>query len=318
MKNNDCEIVKDLSIQYIEDMLSSKSREFVDNHLLNCEDCKKYYNNMNSNIFNENSKDNKKDKIEINHLKKIKSHINFLKGIITSILIIIIVFITVVSIKYYSISNVINETYNKLEYMKSLDNYKLVQETINKNFLDNSMHTAKTTYYYKDGKYKIELGNGISYLEDNSYNKICVYNDLKQIDYCKQDFIEKTKGNTLNIFSYIINYKTLETGIFRLGLSLREDRFNRTDCYVIRRGNNNSYRDIWIDKKYKVVLRMIEEEYMKYYCETIYTFSENIVKYEDVDSSILNTEKYKDYEKKNIVINNASEELKDFYNRLNQ
>lgn len=318
MKNNDCDIVKDLSIQYIEDMLSSNSREFVDNHLINCEDCKKYYNNMNSHIFNENSKDNKKDKIEINHLKKIKNHINLLRTIIISILIIIIVFITVVSIKYYSISNIINEAYNKLEYMKSLDNYKLVQETINKNFLDNSMYTAKTTYYYKDGKYKIELGNGIRYLEDDSYNKICVYNDLKQIDYYNQDFIEETKGRTLNIFSYITNYKTLETGISRLGLSLREDRFNGIDCYVIRRGNNNSYRDIWIDKKYKVVLRMVEEEYMKYYCETVYTFFENIVKYEDVDSSILNTEEYKDYEKKNIVINNISEEWNDFYNRLNQ
>lgn len=305
MKSNDCDIVKDLSIQYIEDMLSSNSREFVDNHLLNCKDCKKYYNDMNSNIFNENIKNDKKDKIEINHLKKIRNHMNFLKIIIMSILIVIIVFMTTFSIKYYNISNVINEAYNKLEYMKNLDNYKLIQETTYKNFLDNSMYTVKTTYYYKDGKYKIELGNGIRYLEDDSYNKICVYNDLKQIEYHTQDFIEEKKGDTLNVFSNIRNYKTLEKGISRLGLSLREERFNGVDCYVIRRGNSNSHRDIWIDKKQKITLRMVEEEYMKYYCETIYTFSENIVKDEDVDSSILNTEKYIDYERKNIIVHDT-------------
>ena len=92
MKNNDCDIVKDLSIQYIEDMLSSNSREFVGNHLLNCENCKKYYNDMNSNIFNEDTKEDKKDKIEIKKKKKVRNHINFLKTIIISILIIIIVF----------------------------------------------------------------------------------------------------------------------------------------------------------------------------------------------------------------------------------
>lgn len=305
MKNNDCDIVKDLSIQYIEDMLSPNSREFVDKHLLNCKECKKYYNDMNSNILNENIKNDKKDKIEINHLKKIRNHMNFLKIIIMSILIVIIVLMTNFSIKYYNISNVINEAYNKLEYMKNLDNYKLMQETTYKNFLDNSMYTTKTMYYYKDGKYKIELGNGIRYLEDDSYNKICVYNDLKQIEYHTQDFIEEKKGDTLNIFSNIKNYKTLEKGISRLGLSLREERFNGIDCYVIRRGNNNSYVDMWIDKEQKITLRMVEEEYMHHYCETVYTFSENVVKDEDVDSSILNTEKYKDYEKKNITIHDT-------------
>lgn len=222
-----------------------------------------------------------------------------------SILIVIIVFMTTLSIKYYNISNVINEAYNKLEYMKNLDNYKLIQETTYKNFLDNSMYAVKTTYYYKDGKYKIELGDGIRYLEDDSYNKICVYNNLKQIEYHTQDFIEEKKGETLNVFSNIRNYKTLEKGISRLGLSLREERFNGIDCYVIRRGNNNSYVDIWIDKNQKITLRMVEEEYMHHYCETVYTFFENMVKDEDVDSSILNTERYKDYEKKNIVIHDT-------------
>ncbi len=315
MKDNNCDIVKDLSVQYIENMLSLNSKQFVDKHLLECEECKKYYNDMNSNIFNENTKNNKKDKIEINHLKKIRNHINVLKTIIISIFIIIIIFITTILIRYYNISNVINGAYSEIEYMKNLDNYKLEQKITYKNLLDNSMYTVETTTYYKDGKYKIELGDGTRYLEDDSYEKICVYNDLEQIDYYKQNFIEEKKGDILNIFADIKNYKTLENSISRLGLSLREERFNGIDCYVIRRGNKNSYRDIWIDKKQKNTLRMVEEEYNKYYCETIYIFSENIVKDEDVDSSILNTEKYQNYNRNNITINDekykkVTEEIK--------
>jgi hypothetical protein len=271
---------------------------------------------MKAEIFKENITENNKDKIEINHLKKIKNHINFLKTIIISILIIIIVIIVALSFKYYSVSNVINEAYNKLEYMENLDNYKLEQEIMYKNFLDNSIYEVTNTTYYKDGKYKIELGDGTRYLEDDSYKKICVYNDLKQIEYYSQNFIEKKKGDTINVFCDIKNYKT-EPCIIRLGLSLREERFNGIDCYVIRRGNNNSYRDIWIDKKQKIVLRMVEEEYMDHYSETIYTFSENIVTDEDVDTSVLDSEQYNDYIRKDIT-NNATEEINLYYALYNR
>ena len=49
-KNEECAIVKDLAIPYAENIINLKSKTFVNKHLLTCNDCKKYYNDMNTNI----------------------------------------------------------------------------------------------------------------------------------------------------------------------------------------------------------------------------------------------------------------------------
>ena len=39
----DCDIIKDLMPLYIDDLLSDNSKKFVEDHINNCESCKKYY-----------------------------------------------------------------------------------------------------------------------------------------------------------------------------------------------------------------------------------------------------------------------------------
>ena len=39
MKNKECEIVKDLSLGYIEETLNKYSKEYVEEHLSSCERC---------------------------------------------------------------------------------------------------------------------------------------------------------------------------------------------------------------------------------------------------------------------------------------
>jgi len=50
MKNS-CEIVKDLLPLYHDDVCSNKSRSMVEEHLLECDACKKYLNSMNSDFI---------------------------------------------------------------------------------------------------------------------------------------------------------------------------------------------------------------------------------------------------------------------------
>ena len=315
MNKNDCYIVKDLSLGYIENVLNINTRKFIEKHLSECSECREYYNSMRANILEDtNFDDRDKDKIEINYLKKIRNHINIFKFILITILICSIVIISFLVMKYYYISNIFDQAYMKTETMKELDNYKLKKRTIKKDFSEAANNFDVTfTYYYKDGKYKIEYGDSsTSYLEDNSYTKICVYDDVKQIEYYTQNFVEERKGEPINIFLKIVNYKNLYTEFDILGLSLKEDKFEGKDCYVIRKGDNDSYSDIWIDKDTLTVVRAVSEDKSKNYIEEIYTFSENVVMNEDVDSSILKTEKYKDYKVLNVT-NNATEEMKLYY-----
>lgn len=314
-KSDECDIVKDLAAPYVENLINSKSKKFVEEHLKNCDNCKKYYNDINSNILNESHNEKIKEKQELDFLKKIRKNMSILKIILFVILTIIIVVILSIFIKCQTITKIVNDAYDQIEYLKTLNNYKLVEKTITTNYPDNDTSEIIATYYYKDGKYKNEYGNTTCYYEDNSYNKIYVYLDLKQIDYHTQNFIENNKGETFETFYEIISYKQL-SGLFNLLLSIRTDKFNGIDCYVIRNGNNNSYREIWIDKETNTVLRRIEENYSKYYRETIYTLVENQVTDEDVSSSILDTEQYKDYTRNNTTYN-ATKEIKNTYNTEN-
>lgn len=90
-KMDECDIVKDLSSLYIENMLSKKSEEFINRHLKNCENCKKYYKNLNYEIFKEGKNEKENDEIEINHLRKVSKKITILKWSLTIIIIAIIV-----------------------------------------------------------------------------------------------------------------------------------------------------------------------------------------------------------------------------------
>ncbi len=312
-KSEECEIVQDLSTLYLESLISSKSKNFIENHLQNCEKCRKYYNDISSDIFNVNKKEEQEDDIESSYLKKVGKHIQTLKICLVIIVAILLFTICFTTIKYYRITNVINTSYNKLESITTLDNYRLVQNTIYEDFEKNTKFEDTTNIYYIDGKYKIDTGNSITYYEDNSYKKICVHNDLKTIEYYNQDFIEMKKGKTFDIFTDITRFKELEIGLRRIGLTLREERFNGRDCYVIRIGNSNRHKDTWIDKEKFITVRVIDEEYQNFYREVVYTLLENVTTSNDVDSSILESESYKGYNKIDIDNNNVLEEVKEHY-----
>lgn len=309
-KNYECDIAKDLAIPYIENLINSKSKIFVEEHLKDCENCKKYYKDINSNILDESKNQKKKENKELDFLKKVRKNMNILKISLIAILIIIGIIILGSFIKCQQITKIVDESYNKIEYLKTLDNYKLSSKTKDINYIQNNTVETTANYYYKSGKYKFELGDTDFYYEDNSNNKICVYNDIKQIDYYTQNFIESKKGEPFEQFSEIISYKNELPGLFKLMLVLRTDKFNGRDCYVIRNGNDKSYKDVWIDKETKLVLRIVEEEDSKYYREIIYTFIQNQVTDEDVNSSVLETDKYEGYIKKEVKYN-ATKEIKD-------
>lgn len=315
-KKDECDIVRDLAVDYTEQLLSETSKKFVENHISTCNECKKYYESMNSDIFRKSINEKTKDKMEFNHLKKIGNKINILKICLMMIVIIILIFLLSCVIKINNTNNVINNTYERILSMKELDNYKFTVKTIQKSSVNNATYQVDTIYFYKDGKYKIILDDNLSFYEDNSYEKIKVYDNLKQIEYYKQNFIEIWKGKAFDSFSYLINYKKIDSNLYNLGLSVRNERYNGIECYVIRTNNSKGYTENWITKKDYIPIRTISEEYNNYYNEEIYMLEQGIVNDTDVDASILNSEKYDEYKKLEIV-NNATEEIKTFYELYN-
>ena len=102
---NECDIVKDLLFSYCDGVLTQTSKELVEEHLKNCENCR--------NILEEIKQDDKspKQKKEIDFLKNIKKKLNK-KNIIISITLIFlacIVIFNILTFRYY------NEMASKME-----------------------------------------------------------------------------------------------------------------------------------------------------------------------------------------------------------
>lgn len=95
---DECDIVRDLLFSYDDGVLSMTSKEFVDEHLKKCEDCR----NVLEEIKQENN--NKKEFKEIDFFKKVKKKINTknILIIISLIFILIIISFNVLIYKNYN------------------------------------------------------------------------------------------------------------------------------------------------------------------------------------------------------------------------
>ncbi len=67
---NECDIIKDLLFSYNDDILSNTSKELVEEHLKNCEECKKVLEEIKKESVQKNQSK------EIDFLKNIKKNIN--------------------------------------------------------------------------------------------------------------------------------------------------------------------------------------------------------------------------------------------------
>lgn len=85
MSKKECEIVKDLLPLYVDNVLSESSREFVEEHIVDCKDCKNKYLKMTKEI-------NIPEDRESNIIKKVGKRIKYKKMIFA----IISVFLTIV------------------------------------------------------------------------------------------------------------------------------------------------------------------------------------------------------------------------------
>ena len=184
MIKNECEIVRDLMPNYIENQINDKTKEFVEEHLSSCKECKNIFNA----ITNE-SQETSEDK-EVDFLKKYNRKMNVLKMVAGVLIIIILAMWTLFIVKYVQekeecekISQVLEITekaFLKIEDIKEKivngGNYTVVEE-------DYKLNTKVVTYY-KECNFKI---NHIAEIPYTKYGRIIGKDDK---GYVKHAIIE--------------------------------------------------------------------------------------------------------------------------------
>lgn len=138
---NNCKIVQDLLPNYIEELTNEETNKYIEEHLKNCENCKKVLENMKKDI---KVKDLKRTKKEVKYIKKFSNKMKLLKAII---ILIILVFIALTLRKFFIISKLSEKaenTINPNNFHRVVYSYNLGEYT-------------KTEMFKLDNKYKIDV-----------------------------------------------------------------------------------------------------------------------------------------------------------------
>lgn len=253
MKNYECNIIQDLLPNYIENLTSENTNEYIIKHLSECEQCSEIHNKLN-NISNN---DNVKKEQFVNYSKKFKLRFNFLKYIVIFILIIFAINI---------IRNIIiieNLSFKSEKYKNSTNYYSLYQQ------YDENDFCIIESYNY-DNKYfrtmrNINKVSGEMFLAEEKYDGEKVIFYIKNSDGYEET-LEQDEGTIMPVepSSYIFEETNILTKIRNYVLcNIQSVTYNGIDCY---RFTNHSHfgigvnDEVYINKENGLLVRRTSEQ----------------------------------------------------------
>lgn len=243
MYKNDCEIIEDLLLSYSDDVLNEKTKSMVEEHLKECNKCRKKLES----IQNEDVKECKKQETEINYLKKLRRK-TIIKSILIAILIVFIIFGSHYLYKLNIINNmgkVYKEYQNSDYYIESISGQENKGEeyvSYSKEWKKGNKKKEETGIVKEDGTYEASfitystIGERKKIRVDVKENKAYIYNDyFKELNNVPFNNKYQSISNNLlaklaDVFYFKVRKDTSEIGKW---------------YYVLEYGENS---ELWIDK----------------------------------------------------------------------
>lgn len=203
---NECEIVQDLLFGYNDKTLQNTSKEFVEDHLKECNECKEILKQI------QNDTEPEEEIEKINYFKKVRSKINR-KNIFLIIALVLLAFVILFNILVFVNYN------NKASEMKIVLKDNVTQEQLNDidQIIKSNFKDVEIKYSSKEDelqKYKEKFKNFVAGYDENNNPFSDMYyikaniNDIEKIDKLLQnvDYIKKVGAyTTANPYLLFIN-----------------------------------------------------------------------------------------------------------------
>lgn len=276
-EKRDCKIIQDLLPNYIEGLTNAETNKFIEEHLNECKECKKTFENMKKEI---ELNAPKKDEREVKYIKKFNRKFKMLRNILLVILAFGLIFVGNTFRKYL----IIKDLAKKAEETAQSTNYHIRATKIEGGF------TGIYDTYEKDGNkvYIIEIQSAAGTQKLSAY---------KSKDNEKWHvYIETPEGKTANLKCGGVSGGTeLNTGMFeymasnefgrfllcsRLKLKKSRTIYNESECYIL---DNSSLEEefenksqMYIDKETGLRIKVSNGSYV---CRYEYEF-------DNVDDSV--------------------------------
>ena len=257
MKEIDCKIIRDLFPSYIDGLTNESTNQYIEEHLNNCEECKKVLEDMKKELKLDATQ---KDSKEVEYIKKFNKRMKLLKIVLIGILLIFLLSYARKMLIIVNLNNELSEYANSTNYyMKSL------------NFTGAAEFMTVLENYKKEDKYIRRLK---SLSEINKINRTDYYNGQSLNSYTEVEFMEKDKENvsrkTVKLndnnaiyapeipnaidISHQLNFIAMP-----LFSSITSEKCNGKDCYriVLYTFNNSDGSIYYIEKETGLLLRSI-------------------------------------------------------------
>ena len=248
-KKLECEIVQDLLLSFFDGVLNKSSKELVEKHLLECENCQKKLDDIKTDA--KMAEHNQEQAID--YLKKLRRN-NRIKSIFIAIGIIIILLFIIYIYKFIQINLI------AIRGIKSLGANNFYKETIQS--ISNNEALLKKDYF-KDGKYK---SISEKYVDGELESSITKYSNIDSdetilVDVSKQKYLiekgeavkQENRERNLKYVPFVLGLQ--ESIITRMGIAFTMSILTDIDetgkeYYVLKDEFEKSPKwELWIDKE---------------------------------------------------------------------
>ena len=242
-ENRNCKIVQDLLPNYIEKLTTEETNQFIEEHLKECDECKKVLENMQKDI---QLNAEKQDKREVKYMKKYSNKMKVLKYILLALIIIYIAIVLRRTFIMFSLSEKAKENKSYDNYYAKLYSYHGDSLTITESYNKDGNHLTTMTRITVDGEQRLKL---TFYNKDNEQIALAESEEGKYILNT-----ETTAGWNVSPVTYVGDGFLINMQLaFIMGID--SDYCNGKECYVIKGSSYERY----IDKETGLAIRNIDK-----------------------------------------------------------
>lgn len=248
MNKKDCKIVQDLLPNYIDNLTTTESNEFIETHLKDCKDCSKVLGNMKNDLKNDDDKKNKK---AINFIKKYNKKMRILKFII---LFIILIFLASFGRKII----IMQSLANKSKDIASTEKYNLYYNIYAYNYIYSFLSSKKDEQYIRSFLF--------TQLTNNNDAQISEYCNGNTSNYYREVENEKKiailnyeKGGILPLelkdicFTRIVSSRNFIRNVFRVSITNMKNEYYISNIWLENFGNC----DLYVSKETGTIKKII-------------------------------------------------------------
>ena len=265
----DCRIVQDLLPNYIEGLTNEETNQYIEEHLKECEECKQVLENMKKDY---NLTDTKREKREVNFLKKYRNKMKILKIILLIIVVSYVLLVVGRTTIMFSLANKAKENQGITNFYTKCSTYLGDTLRITESYNMGEDYLTTITVYSPD-EANIKL---VFYKKGNE--KLCLADTPNGKYLLDPDAII---GGKTSIVTFVPDNFTanLQTALF---VGIESTYRNGKECYVIKTKNYERY----IDKQTGLAVREIDistkDNFKQIDAVTDYQYEYNIVKDSDI------------------------------------